>query len=93
MKALLLFTLMLSAWAILVPVPTGSERCMVIYSMSHEDTIKIALKFPSDARVEQFYDYSISVKDLSGRVVLQDRISSPVWRTEVAVPNRTPSPI
>lgn len=61
MKVLLFLNLLLAAWAILVPVDTGSSRCMVIYSVSHEDTIKIGLKFPADSRVEQFYDYSFTV--------------------------------
>lgn len=49
--------------------------------MSHEDTIKIGLKFPSDPRVQQIYDYSLKVRDLTGGVVLYERISAQNWRT------------
>lgn len=43
---------------------------MVIYSMSQEDTIKIALKFPSHVQLDHFYDYKFRVQDLHGRAVL-----------------------
>jgi hypothetical protein len=75
--------------AVMVPVETGSERCLVIYSINQEDTIKIGLKFPDDARIQQFYDYSLRVKDLAGQVLFHQRIPTQNWRTEVAVPNRT----
>lgn len=93
MQVFLWLCLAATTSAIMVPVETGTERCMVIYSMSEEDTIKIGLKFPSDPRVEQFYDYSLKVKNLAGEVVLSEKISTLNWRTEVAVPNSIPSVI
>jgi hypothetical protein len=87
MKILLFLILAAVARAILVPIETGTERCMIIYSMSQEDTIKIGLKFPSDHRVDQLYDYSLKVKDLAGNVILHDRIRTQIWRTEVVIPN------
>lgn len=57
--------------------------------MNQEDTIKIGLKFPDDPKIQQIYDYTLRIKDLEGQVVMQERISTQNWRTEVAVPNRT----
>jgi hypothetical protein len=70
MKLFLCFWLVVAAVGIMVPVETGSERCLVIYSMSEEDTIKIGLKLPNDSRVQQFYDYRFKVRDLNGEVLL-----------------------
>ena len=57
--------------------------------MSEEDTIKIGLKLPNDSRVLQFYDYRFKVRDLAGKVLLDERVSTLSWRTEVALPNST----
>lgn len=57
MKLLLFFLLGLLSQAFLIPVPTDQERCMIVYSLDHEDTIKITVKTPTDPTINDFYDY------------------------------------
>ena len=57
MKLFLFFLLVLLAQSFLIPVPTDQERCMIVYSLDHEDTIKITIKTPSDPSINDFYDY------------------------------------
>lgn len=60
---------------------------MALYSKSHEDTIKISLKFPNDPKVRQIYDYTLKIKNLAGDIIKKEHIYGLNWRTEIAVPN------
>lgn len=44
-------------YAIIIPIQTGEERCMALYSLSEEDSLKVSVKFPADSSIENFYDY------------------------------------
>jgi hypothetical protein len=66
MQIFLFSCLVLLSSPFIIPVPTGSERCMVIYSVNQEDTIKLTVKFPKDHSIEQFYDFIAEIRDLQG---------------------------
>jgi hypothetical protein len=93
MEILLWTLLALQTTAILVPVETGSMRCLAIYSSQQEDTIKVSMQFPRDAVLEMHYDYVALIRDLSGRVIHQRTVQSRIFRTEVSIPNSTFLPI
>lgn len=71
----------------IIPVPTNSERCMIIYSMNHEDTIKVTIKFPQDRQISEFYDYLTSIKDLQGNIIQTENVKNFIFKTEINVPN------
>ena len=92
MEILVWTLLALQTAAILVPIETGSMRCLAIYSSQQEDTIKVSMQFPRDAVLEMHYDYVALIRDLSGKVIHQRTVQSHVFRTEVAIPNSTSLP-
>jgi hypothetical protein len=79
----------LLAYAILIPITTGTQRCMVIYSVNQEDTIKITIKTPQDPIIATFYDYIAQIRDLAGNTIATNYITQSVFRTEIIVPNCT----
>jgi hypothetical protein len=81
MKILLFLCLASLCSSILVPVTTGQERCMIIYSVNQEDTIKIGMKFPEDASITNHYDYIAEIRDLEGNTLNINYVKSGVFRT------------
>ena len=89
MRVFLFFALSFLAYSFIIPIPTGSERCMVIYSMDQEDSIKISVKFPEDNTVEKYYDYITEIRDLAGNTITLEKVENRRFKAELIVPNRT----
>ena len=89
MTLFLLLLQVVVSMSFIIPVPTNSHRCMIIYSMNPEDTIKVTIKFPKDPKISEFYDYLVSINDLKGNIIKEQSVEQFVFKEEVKVPNST----
>ena len=81
MKSFLFILHISIALSFVIPIPTNSERCMIIYSINHEDTVKITIKFPQDKNVVDFYDYLATIRDLQGNTIREDTVMDGLYKT------------
>jgi len=81
MKSFLFILHISIALSFVIPIPTNSERCMIIYSINHEDTVKITIKFPQDKNVVDFYDYLATIRDLQGNTIREDTVMDSLYKT------------
>lgn len=93
MQLFLLFCLSTLAASFILPLTPGTPRCMVVYSLSQEDTIKITIAVPQDQLISQSYTFVSSLQHLNQSVISEHTITPPLFKMEITVPNSTPRTI